>query len=112
MRASLGREHLLAGGVPAQRLHDVVVQGVAADGPFAASIVGDRETMDLARAAEDVVAAACELRGARRPADRGAGMHQHAAVPASHRGRDGPAHAVPAGPSAAAALRTRRRTTP
>jgi hypothetical protein len=59
---SMGREHLLAAGVTVQRLDDVVVHGMAADGPFASAIVGDRETMDLARAAEDVVAAACDLR--------------------------------------------------
>jgi hypothetical protein len=59
--AALGREHLLAGGVPPERLDDVVVQGMPPDGPFASAIVGDRATMDLARAADDVVAAAREL---------------------------------------------------
>jgi hypothetical protein len=59
--SALGPQHLLAGGVPAHRLQDVVVQGVAADGHFAASIVGNQATMDLARAAADVVAAAREL---------------------------------------------------
>ncbi|MBA2963979.1 MULTISPECIES: aspartate/glutamate racemase family protein [Ramlibacter] len=59
---SLGEAHLLAAGVPRDRLADVVVQGVAPAGHFASSILGDRATLDLARAAGDVVAAALALR--------------------------------------------------
>jgi hypothetical protein len=58
---SLGREHLLAAGVPAGQLQDVVVQGVAAGGHFATSILGDRVTLDAGRAAEDVIDAARAL---------------------------------------------------
>jgi hypothetical protein len=60
--AALGPEHLLAAGVPASRLGDVVVQGVAADGEFAAAILGNRGTMDLERAGRDVVDAAIALK--------------------------------------------------
>jgi hypothetical protein len=59
---SLGPAHLLAAGVPRERLHDVVVQGVAPDGHFATSILGDRATLDVARASGEVVAAADVLR--------------------------------------------------
>jgi hypothetical protein len=63
----LGTEHLLAAGVPAARLGDVVVQGVAPDGEFASAILGNRAAMDMERAAADVVAAAVALH-ARAPA--------------------------------------------
>ena len=59
--ASLGREHLLAAGVPPQRLDDVVVQGVDHAGEFARAILGNHPTMDLARAQADVIAAAQAL---------------------------------------------------
>jgi hypothetical protein len=65
----LGHEHLLAAGVPAGRLADVVVQGVRPDGEFAGAILGNRTTMDLARAQADVVAAALALK-ARAPSLR------------------------------------------
>ncbi|HSV52726.1 MAG TPA: aspartate/glutamate racemase family protein [Burkholderiaceae bacterium] len=59
---ALGREHLLAAGVQAERLDDVVVQGVDTEGEFARRILGNEATMDLARAQEDVVAAARALK--------------------------------------------------
>ena len=60
--AALGPEHLLAAGVPAHRLGDVVVQGVEPAGEFAAAILGNRDTMDLERAGRDVVDAAMALK--------------------------------------------------
>lgn len=57
----LGADHLLAAGVPRERLPDVVVQGVAAEGEFVGAILGNRETMDLALARQEVVQAACAL---------------------------------------------------
>jgi hypothetical protein len=60
--AALGPEHLLAAGVPANRLGDVVVQGVAPTGEFAAAILGNRDTMDLEWAGRDVVDAATALK--------------------------------------------------
>jgi len=59
--ASLGDEHLLAAGVPVDRLGDVVVQGVDPQGEFASAILGNWPEMDLARASADVVAAAMQL---------------------------------------------------
>lgn len=58
----LGDEHLLAAGVPPERLRDVLVQGVDPVGPFASAILGNRPELDLAAAEMDVVAAALELR--------------------------------------------------
>ncbi len=63
----LGAEHLLASGVTAGRLADVIVQGVALDGEFSRCILGNLAQMDLARAGADVVAAAVALK-ARAPA--------------------------------------------
>jgi hypothetical protein len=84
--AALGPEHLLAAGVPANRLGDVVVQGVEPAGEFAAAILGNRDTMDLERAGRDVVDAANGAEAARAfAAGRGAGVHQHAALPAGRR---------------------------
>jgi len=60
--AHLGREHLLAAGVPAARLGDVVVQGVDPQGEFAGAILGNRATMDFGKAQADVVAAALALK--------------------------------------------------
>lgn len=59
---SLGDEHLLGAGVPADRLGDLVVQGVDPQGEFAAAIMGNRPEMDLTRASADVVAAAIQLK--------------------------------------------------
>ena len=59
--ASLSAEHLLAAGVPAHRLGDVVVQGMDAEGPFVARILGDRPDLPMDEG-EDVVAAAQRLR--------------------------------------------------
>ena len=58
----LGREHLLAAGVPAARLGDVVVQGVDPHGEFAGAILGNRASMDFDKAQADVVAAALALK--------------------------------------------------
>lgn len=58
----LGEEHLLAAGVPRERLSDVVVQGVDPDSEFVRAILGNRTAMDPARAARDVVAAAVALK--------------------------------------------------
>lgn len=58
----LTAEYLLAAGVPPQRLADVVVQGVAADSEFVRAILGNQPEMDLARASQDLVAAAMALR--------------------------------------------------
>ena len=64
---SLSGDHLLAAGVPAHRLADVLVQGLDADGPFARRILGDRPDIqmkgsDVDAERRDVVAAAQRLR--------------------------------------------------
>lgn len=59
--ARLGAEHLLAAGVEPQRLADVVIEGVRPDGELAQAILGNRESLDLARAEADVVQAARRL---------------------------------------------------
>jgi hypothetical protein len=53
--------HLLAAGVPAARLRDVLVQGMAVDGDFAAPILGNQPAFDLAAARADVVRTALAL---------------------------------------------------
>lgn len=60
--ASLGDEHLLAAGVPADRLGDVLVQGVDPQDEFATAILGNRFELDLVRASAEVVAAAMHLK--------------------------------------------------
>lgn len=60
--AALGPDHLLAAGVPADRLGDVVVQGVDPAGEFATAILGNRDTLDMEKAGRDVVEAALALR--------------------------------------------------
>jgi hypothetical protein len=65
--AHLGEEHLLAAGVPRERLGDVVIQGVDPHGEFARAILGNDTRMDLEQAGADVVAAALAL--ARRAPD-------------------------------------------
>ncbi|EJL83252.1 hypothetical protein PMI15_02727 [Polaromonas sp. CF318] len=60
--AALGSEHLLAAGVPAGRLADVVVQGVDPAGEFATAILGNRDTLDMDRACREVVDAAVALK--------------------------------------------------
>jgi len=67
--AALGEAHLRAAGVPASRLGDVVVEGVAADSAFARAILGNQPTLDAAQAQRDVVAAALALKR-RQPALR------------------------------------------
>lgn len=59
-------EFLTAAGVPANRLADVPVEGVAEDGEFARALLGNRPGMDFELARADVVAAAERLR-AREP---------------------------------------------
>jgi hypothetical protein len=61
--AVLGPGHLLAAGVPPDRLADVVIEGVDADGAFAGPILRNEPAMDTAAARADVVAAAVRLRG-------------------------------------------------
>jgi hypothetical protein len=58
----LSAEHLLAAGVPQDRLQDVVVQGVDPAGEFCRAILGNEPRMNLARAEADVVAAAAALK--------------------------------------------------
>jgi hypothetical protein len=58
---NLSRDHLLAAGVPRQRLDDVVVEGVDPAGEFVRAILGNDTRMDLAGAGRDVVAAARAL---------------------------------------------------
>jgi len=60
--AHLGQEHFLAAGVPAERLDDVIVQGVDPSGEFAGAILANRGTMDLEKARADVVGAALLLK--------------------------------------------------
>lgn len=60
--ASLGEAHLRSAGVPAGRLHDVVVQGVDPQSAFARGILGDQPEFDTASAGDDVVRAAVALR--------------------------------------------------
>lgn len=61
--SNLGHEHLLAAGVPVDRLRDVVVQGMDPQGAFARPILGNEAEMDLAAAEADVVDAARTLQG-------------------------------------------------
>lgn len=58
----LSRDYLLAAGVAAERLQDVVVQGVDPRGEFACAILGNRPRMDFGRARQDVVEAAIALK--------------------------------------------------
>ena len=58
----VGEDHLLAAGVPRERLADVVVQGVDSEGPFARAILGNEPSMDVEGATADVVQAALALR--------------------------------------------------
>lgn len=58
----LGPEHLGAAGVPPERLGDVLLQGLPADGHFVSSILGNSDALDLARARQEVVQAALALR--------------------------------------------------
>jgi hypothetical protein len=58
---SLGCDHLLAAGVPAERLGNVIVQGMPSAGEFAGTILGDRPRLDVDKAAAEVVAAAAAL---------------------------------------------------
>jgi hypothetical protein len=60
--ASLGPEHLRCAGVPADRLADVLVEGVAAGSEFVRGIRDDDPAMNLSRASADVVAAAVALK--------------------------------------------------
>lgn len=60
--AALGADHLLAAGVPQERLQDVLVQGVDPAGEFVTAILGNRETMHSEKACGDVVAAALALK--------------------------------------------------
>lgn len=57
----LSPAHLLAAGVPHQRLADVVVGGVDLEGAFARCILGDEVTMDIPAVQADLAAAAAQL---------------------------------------------------
>jgi hypothetical protein len=57
----LGDAFFAAAGVAASRMDDVVVEGVDPAGEFAATFVGNRETMDFARVRAEVVDAARRL---------------------------------------------------
>lgn len=57
----LGEEFLAAAGVPAQRIGDVVIEGVDPQGEFAQVFVGNRPTMDFDRVRREVVEAAKRL---------------------------------------------------
>lgn len=59
--SKLGTEYLRSAGVPRERVKDVLVQGVDAQGEFAQAILNNREQMDLSRAGADVLAAALAL---------------------------------------------------
>lgn len=54
--------HLLAAGVPQERLDDVRVQGVDVASHFVAAILGNASTLDVTRAQAEVVAAALALK--------------------------------------------------
>jgi Asp/Glu/hydantoin racemase len=58
----LGPPFLEASGVPAERLRDVLVEGVDPRGQFAGAVLGNRATMDFERASAEVVSAAVSLK--------------------------------------------------
>ena len=60
--SSLGPEHLLAAGVAAERVADVIIEGIEPGGEFVGAILGDRPEMDAAKAALEVVGAAIRLK--------------------------------------------------
>ena len=60
--SKLGAEYLRAAGVAREHLKDVVVQGVDPKGEFATAILGNRASMDIEKAALEVVAAAVALK--------------------------------------------------
>ena len=57
----LGEEFLAAAGVPEARMRDVIVEGVAPDGEFARTFLGNRSVLDVVQARRDVVDAARRL---------------------------------------------------
>lgn len=59
--ARLGHEHLRAAGVPRERLADVLVQGLPADGAFVRAILGNQPQLDADAARAEAVAAARSL---------------------------------------------------
>ena len=58
---ALGYEHLLAAGVPNERLADVLIQGVAPHSEFVQKIMGNQRSMDFGAAQKNVVEAALAL---------------------------------------------------
>jgi hypothetical protein len=58
----LGAAHLLAAGVPRERLGDVIVAGMPPECEFAQAILGNRNTMNFALAKHNVVQAASSLK--------------------------------------------------
>ena len=59
--SALSREHLRAAGVPADRLADVVVQGMAKTSAFATAILQNRTELALAVAEQEIITAALAL---------------------------------------------------
>jgi hypothetical protein len=62
--AALGADHLLAAGVPAARLADVIVYGLDPQCHLADTILNDREGLDLRQAQADALALAVALKAA------------------------------------------------
>ncbi|MFM7331941.1 MAG: aspartate/glutamate racemase family protein [Brachymonas sp.] len=60
--SSLGQEHLRAAGVPKERLKDVIIQGMPAQGEFVMKILGNQPTLDIAQAEQEAIAAALALK--------------------------------------------------
>jgi len=58
----LSQDYLLAAGVAADRLQDVIVQGVSPQGEFASAILGNRTHLDFPQAQAEVVEAALALK--------------------------------------------------
>jgi hypothetical protein len=60
--AHLGKEHLKSAGVSAERMKDVIIEGMPPASHFAMQILGNHTTLDLAQASSDVVQAALRLK--------------------------------------------------
>ncbi len=58
----LGKEHLRSAGVPRERLADVLVQGMDPKGEFATRILGNQDSLDVAKAEQEAVSAAVALK--------------------------------------------------
>jgi hypothetical protein len=60
--AHLGKEHLRSAGVSADRLKDVLIEGMPPSSHFATQILGNHDSLDLAVARQEVVQAALVLK--------------------------------------------------